>query len=66
MSAAPNTNSEEIKPQAVTAGTQDKDKDKQIPDKIVIPDECGDSLWDEVLAQYPAEGPVSPKKDDEI
>ncbi|RYY10926.1 MAG: hypothetical protein EOO04_36125 [Chitinophagaceae bacterium] len=25
------------------------------PQKIVIPDECGDSLWDEVLAQYPDE-----------
>ena len=24
--------------------------------KIVIPDECGDSLWDEVLAQYTKDG----------
>lgn len=44
MSDAPNKNPGEIKPQ---------DKNKQSPDIIVIPDECGDSLWDEVLAQYP-------------
>ena len=22
-----------------------------IPDKVIIPDECGDSLWEDVLAQ---------------
>lgn len=27
--------------------------DEKKQDPIVIPDECGDSLWDEVLAQYP-------------
>lgn len=40
----------EIKPQPA-AGPQNSNG--QIPDKIVIPDECGDSLWDEVLAQHP-------------
>ncbi|SFO32637.1 hypothetical protein SAMN05428949_4956 [Chitinophaga sp. YR627] len=51
MSAAPNTNPGEIKPQPLSAESQDKNR--QTPDIIVIPDECGDSLWDEVLAQYP-------------
>ncbi|ACU57765.1 hypothetical protein [Chitinophaga pinensis] len=51
MSAIPNTNPGEIKPQTLSAESQEKHK--QTPDIIVIPDECGDSLWDEVLAQYP-------------
>lgn len=29
------------------------DKNEPKPEQIVIPDECGDSLWDEVLAQHP-------------
>lgn len=33
--------------------TPNNEKKPQTPDIIVIPDECGDSLWDEVLAQQP-------------
>jgi hypothetical protein len=51
MSSTHNTDSVEIKPQPTTAGSQDSNR--QIQDKTVIPDECGDSLWDEVLAQHP-------------
>ena len=51
MSFSHNTGSVEIKPQPTTGESQDSSE--QIPDKIVIPDECGDSMWDEVLAQYP-------------
>jgi hypothetical protein len=51
MSAAPNINPGEIQPEV--PGAESQDKNKQTPDIIVIPDECGDSLWDEVLAQYP-------------
>jgi hypothetical protein len=29
----------------------EEDKMKNMPGKIVLPDECGDALWDEVLAQ---------------
>ena len=46
-----NTEPLEIKPQPDTTGSQDSKE--QIPDKVVMPDECGDSLWDDVLAQYP-------------
>jgi hypothetical protein len=51
MSFSQNTGPDEIKPQPNAAGSQNPNG--QIPDKIVIPDECGDSLWDEVLAQHP-------------
>lgn len=51
MSSSHNPESAEIKPQPITGESQDSNT--QIPDKIVIPDECGDSLWDEVLAQHP-------------
>lgn len=44
MSTTENTGPGEMKPQ---------DPKGQVPEKIVIPDECGDSLWDDVLAQYP-------------
>lgn len=33
--------------------TPDNEKKTPTPDIIVIPDECGDTLWDEVLAQQP-------------
>lgn len=33
--------------------TPDNEKKPPTPDIIVIPDECGDTLWDEVLAQQP-------------
>jgi len=51
MSFSHNAGPVEIKPQP-NAG-EPQDSNEQIPDKIVIPDECGDSMWDEVLAQYP-------------
>jgi len=28
-----------------------RDNDKSNPEQIVIPDECGDAMWDAVLAQ---------------
>ncbi|WP_170302694.1 hypothetical protein [Chitinophaga oryziterrae] len=51
MSSSDNTKPLGIKPQNAVAGSQDPNG--QIPEIIVIPDECGDSLWDDVLAQYP-------------
>ena len=51
MDAEHNNAPLEIKPQPAADGSLN-DKEQK-PDKIVIPDECGDSLWDEVLAQYP-------------
>lgn len=30
-----------------------KKESKQVDEDIVIPDECGDSMWDSVLAQSP-------------
>lgn len=52
MNASQNTGGPDAKePLADTAGSKDS---KEPPaEKIVIPDECGDSLWDDVLAQYP-------------
>jgi hypothetical protein len=50
MSSSHNNTPLEIKPQSTT--TESQDSNEQIPDKIVIPDECGDSLWEEVLAQH--------------
>lgn len=50
-SSTNNTGPDEKKPQPDTAGSNDPKEQKA--DKIVIPDECGDSLWDDVLAQYP-------------
>lgn len=52
MNASQNTGPDEKgKPLSVTAGS--KDTKEEPVEKIVIPDECGDSLWDDVLAQYP-------------
>lgn len=51
MSSSNNTEPLGIKPQNTVAGSQDPNG--QIQEIIVIPDECGDSLWDDVLAQYP-------------
>jgi len=33
--------------------TSNNEKKPQIAEVIVIPDECGDTLWDDVLAQRP-------------
>jgi hypothetical protein len=33
--------------------TSNNEKKPQISEVIVIPDECGDTLWDDVLAQRP-------------
>lgn len=33
--------------------TSNNEKKPPTPEIIVIPDECGDTLWDEVLAQRP-------------
>lgn len=43
--------SDGINPQLTTGESQDSDESSS--NKVVIPDECGDSLWDEVLAQHP-------------
>ena len=51
MNASQNTGPDEKKPLSNAAGSQDSKE--QLAEKIVIPDECGDSLWDDVLAQYP-------------
>ncbi|SHN42376.1 hypothetical protein SAMN05216311_114197 [Chitinophaga sp. CF418] len=51
MSSSDNRGPVGIKPQNTIAGSQDPNG--QIPEIIVIPDECGDSLWDDVLAQHP-------------
>lgn len=51
MSSSDNREHAGINPQTPIAGVQEPNG--QIPEIIVIPDECGDSLWDDVLAQYP-------------
>lgn len=59
MSSSDNTEPPGIKPQNAIAGSQDPNG--QIPEIIVIPDECGDSLWDDVLAQYPDQATIISK-----
>lgn len=49
MSNSHNTSPDEKKPQPGAAGSERPNE--QVPDKIVISDECGDTLWEEVLAQ---------------
>jgi hypothetical protein len=39
-----------------------KDSNQPSPAKIVLPDECGDSLWEETLGQND-DGPVIKKSD---
>jgi hypothetical protein len=51
MNVSQNTGPDEKKPLSDAAGSHDSKE--QPAEKIVIPDECGDSLWDDVLAQYP-------------
>jgi len=51
VNTSQNTGPNEKKPQPDAAAPQDPKE--QPAEKIVIPDECGDSLWDDVLAQYP-------------
>ena len=57
-----NTGPDEKKPQPDTA--QSNDSKEQKADKIVIPDECGDTLWDDVLAQHPDLSTVIKKQAD--
>lgn len=33
-------------------------KEEPVNEQIVIPDECGDSLWDAVLAQHAQSGDI--------
>ena len=28
-----------------------KDSNEPLPEKVILPDECGDSLWEEILEQ---------------
>ncbi|UPK69940.1 hypothetical protein [Chitinophaga filiformis] len=51
MSSSDNIAPVRINSQNTIAGS--KDPNGQIPEIIVIPDECGDSLWDDVLEQHP-------------
>jgi hypothetical protein len=51
MSSSQNTKPDEIKPESAPAESQDSNT--QTPDQVVLQDECGDSLWDKVLAQHP-------------
>lgn len=37
---------------ATLLATQPKQVQLSEDDEVVIPDECGDTLWDKVLAQY--------------
>lgn len=37
-----------------SAAARLENSNNTLPDKVIIPDECGDSLWDEVLAQQSA------------
>lgn len=51
MSTSNNTAPDEKKQEPAAEGL--KNANEPMPDKIVIPDECGDSLWNDVLAQQP-------------
>lgn len=47
----------ETKPEKLDLATLLATQSKQVQllnndDEVVIPDECGDTLWDKVLAQY--------------
>lgn len=62
MNASQNTGPDEKKPLSDAAGSQDPKE--QPSEKIVIPDECGDTLWDDVLAQHPDLTTVIKKQSD--
>jgi len=49
MNSTKKPDAAEIKTPSVAAGSENSND--ALPDKVVIPDECGDSLWDDVLAQ---------------
>lgn len=51
MNASQSNSTDDKKPLSDATGSQEAKE--QPAEKIVIPDECGDSLWDDVLAQFP-------------
>ncbi|HMS67631.1 MAG TPA: hypothetical protein PKD18_05825 [Saprospiraceae bacterium] len=47
-----NKNLEKMDFTTLLANKSKQDQQKEVEEEIVIPDECGDTLWDKVLAQY--------------